>query len=133
MNAFLIFLVIILVGFRAIDFVRKIAFSWKVRKKNKPKKATECHYCKIEITDAKVVRHIECKHPFGKDLSKVDNPLDCVSDCIYGFEYFSNLKLDQTMMINSFERTLLNEIITLATALVPGFIALYKLIGDGVL
>lgn len=129
MDRILIFIVVILVGYRTIAFAQKIKFAWKLKERNKPSKATECHFCKIDTTDAKVVRRIECKHPLGKDLTQIENPLNCVFDCDYGFEYFENLKTSDAMVIERFEKILLNEIIALTTMLIPGLIALYKLAG----
>ncbi len=130
MDTVLLILILVLVGFRIISFIEKLKTSKKIHEKNRPSKATECVFCKCEKNSKDVVKNIKCRHPYGKDLSTLDNPLDCVSSCKVGIEYLDNIKIDYSLFMNKLDRVLLNETIILLSTLVPSIIALYKILGE---
>lgn len=130
MDSILIFLVLAVVVFRIILFILNLQNSKKIREKNKPSKATDCIFCKCTLNDNNVVKNIRCKHPSGKELSILDNPLECVVDCNVGIEDLGDMKIDYSILCNKFDKILLNELIILLSALIPSIIAIYKLMGE---
>lgn len=124
----LLTIVILLFIGSAVISIKEILIAISISKKPKPKSATDCYFCKVEIhKDTGSIKSIYCTHPYGKALSDLRYPLKCPDTCLHGLYKNENISYEKAINITSFKHVVAVESFRFLSSLIPTIIATIKL------